>query len=531
MKKSLKWQQFLLLLLMGTSLYALQACSESDGEIELENGNVLVNDHEAVDLGLSVKWATCNLGSDTPEGSGNCYAWGETAVKNNCSWSNYAWGNGGNNKLTKYCVDKSYGTVDNRLTLSSSDDPATKAWGKKWRTPTKDEIKELVQKCVWSSYGDGYEITGPNGKSITLPAAGYCDGSNVEDRGDNGYYWSSSLDASDNSRAYLLNFDERNSDPDNEWADPMARFASRYLGFAIRPVTGDAEMRAPEVMVSKGAAAITSGTSITLSATIASDGGDEVTERGFCYSTTFKTPQINDSKKAVDSENVVFSATIDNLKRGSTCYIRAYAINSKGVGYSEVVSVTVPSLVSDYEAVDLGLSVKWATCNYGATAPEEVGEYVWINTYEVEGWTNWRIPTEEELRELEYDCTWEWTTYKGMNGQLVTGPNGNSIFLPAAGSTEFGCSQCWEELSYETTGLGEYGYYMSSDYNNAYANIMFKRPMLCISEGWCNVDKDIEISHWVNVQIGGFGRLETPKYTQVTHYYQGRASLRLVTDK
>ena len=81
--------------------------------------------------------------------------------------------------------------------------------------------------------------------------------------------------------------------------------------------------------------------------------------------------------------------------------------------------------------VDLGLSVRWTTCNAGAKRPEEEGKYY---TYD-EAIANFKgkLPTKEQWEELKNKCRWEWTTQNGVNGYKVTGPNGNSIFLPAAG--------------------------------------------------------------------------------------------------
>lgn len=129
------------------------------------------------------------------------------------------------------------------------------------------------------------------------------------------------------------------------------------------------------------------------------------------------------------------------------------------------------NLISGHEYVDLGLpsGLKWATCNVGASKPEDYGGYyAWGETEEKSdyGWDtykyyngspgkcqnigsnisgtqydvarikwggSWRMPTFDEILELIGNCTWKWTTYNGVNGQLVTGPNGNSIFLPATG--------------------------------------------------------------------------------------------------
>ena len=93
--------------------------------------------YEAVDLGLSVKWASCNVGATTPEDCGDYYAWGEIEEKENYDWSTYKWCNGSYDTQTKYCTNSSYGTVDNKTTLDLEDDVAHVKWGGSWRMPTK----------------------------------------------------------------------------------------------------------------------------------------------------------------------------------------------------------------------------------------------------------------------------------------------------------------------------------------------------------------------------------------------------------
>ncbi len=78
--------------------------------------------YEAVDLGLSVKWATCNVGATKPEEYGGYYAWGETEEKSYYDWSTYKWCNGSSTSMTKYCTTSSYGTVDNKTVLDPADD-------------------------------------------------------------------------------------------------------------------------------------------------------------------------------------------------------------------------------------------------------------------------------------------------------------------------------------------------------------------------------------------------------------------------
>lgn len=90
------------------------------------------------------------------------------------------------------------------------------------------------------------------------------------------------------------------------------------------------------------------------------------------------------------------------------------------------------TIQQDTDYVDLGLpsGTKWASCNVGATKPEEYGEYYTFDEVQKLGVI---VPTKEQWDELIHKCTWLWTTQNGVNGYLVTGHNGNSIFLPAAG--------------------------------------------------------------------------------------------------
>ena len=170
-----------------------------------------VPDHspaEAIDLGLSVRWASCNVGATYPEDYGGYYAWGETEEKSDCSWKTYKWCNGSSNTLTKYCTAGAYGTVDNKTVLETEDDVAHVKWGGGWRMPSIKEQQELLDKCNWSwteiNGVNGYKVTGPNGNSIFLPAAGYRYGNAVYYIGSGGRYWSASLyDGGSNNALYL----------------------------------------------------------------------------------------------------------------------------------------------------------------------------------------------------------------------------------------------------------------------------------------------------------------------------------------
>ena len=135
--------------------------------------------HNWVDLGLSVLWATCNVGALNPSDYGNYYAWGEIATK------------------SSYTEENSKTYKKRMLDISGKFlyDAATYNWSSCWRMPTRDEFDELVEKCNWQwmSYGShkGYMVTGLNGNSIFLPAAGLLNGSDLVDAEDFGYYYSS----------------------------------------------------------------------------------------------------------------------------------------------------------------------------------------------------------------------------------------------------------------------------------------------------------------------------------------------------
>jgi hypothetical protein len=170
------------------------------------------NGHEYIDLGLSVKWATCNVGASKPEEYGDYFAWGEIEPKEVYDWSTYKWCNGSYNNLTKYCTDAQFSTVDGKKQLELSDDAARANWGGSWRMPTKEEQRELINNCTWTwttqNGVNGCKVTSnKNGKSIFLPAAGVCIGSSIYDAGSGGNYWSSSLPGDPTAASnFTLNF-------------------------------------------------------------------------------------------------------------------------------------------------------------------------------------------------------------------------------------------------------------------------------------------------------------------------------------
>ena len=187
--------------------------------------------YEFVDLGLSVKWATCNVGAERPEDYGDYFAWGETSPKSTYDWSTYKWCRGAKKTLTKYCTSSSYGTVDNKEQLDLADDAARVNWGSPWRMPTYDEWKELKNKCKWTwttlNGVTGYKVVRKkNGNSIFLPAAGYRYDGNLYFAGSDGNYWSSSLYSSYLGSARNLLFG----------SDVFVSRSDRCSGCSVRPV-------------------------------------------------------------------------------------------------------------------------------------------------------------------------------------------------------------------------------------------------------------------------------------------------------
>lgn len=191
---------------------ALALCLSGVAQEEQE-----LNGHEWVDLGLSVKWATHNIGAEREGDYGSYFAWGETEPK-----SSYR----DHNSVTT-------GQDIGDIAGDSVYDAARVNWGDGWRLPTFHECKELIDSCEWtwtSQNGQkGYRVTSEvNGESIFLPAAGRYNGSKLEHKGVTGYYMTSMPNTqSPQHAAELLFYDEVR----------RPYWTERYYGLSVRPVT------------------------------------------------------------------------------------------------------------------------------------------------------------------------------------------------------------------------------------------------------------------------------------------------------
>lgn len=441
---------------------------------------------EYVDLGLpsGLKWATFNVGATKPEEYGGLFAWGETTPRPAASftqyWNTYKWCNGSKDRITKYCIDSSFwgssDPMDNKTVLDLEDDAARANWGDSWRMPTDEEWNELIENCTWT-WTDNYNGTGVAGGIVTSNKPGYTDKSiflpcpilNDDLYKDLGYtpatlglYWSSSLSLQPQSSqlAYCLAFDS---------SQVLEDCLNRFAGFPVRPVYGEF-IPVSSISLSESSLNLEKGSSAQLTATIAPTNATELSVRWVSSDDSIVTVDQNGNVSAVAE---------------GTATVTAYASNGLSASCNVTVIPPLTETGKTFEAVDLGLSVKWATFNIGATRPEEYGEFFsWgeLMTHKEEGYNwssymwcdgtetsmtkyntkseyglidnittllseddvaqvelggNWRIPTRFELDELRDHCYRTWTTQNGVYGYLLkgkkTGYTNASIFLPAAG--------------------------------------------------------------------------------------------------
>ena len=293
------------------------------------------NGYGYVDLGLSVKWATMNVGANNPEEYGDYFAWGETNPKDSYYWTTYKYSNGSETTLTKYNTSTMAGTVDNKTTLELSDDAAYINWDGNWRMPSEAEWEELRKQCTWTwttkNGVKGHKVTSKiNDNNIFLPASGRHFVDALTGIGVDGNYWSNTLNVASPCEAMYVLF----------ISNGAGSFGSdRYIGHSVRPVLGEKVVElTPPIVATTVATQITATTAVT-GGNVTNDGGAEVTERGVCIA-TISNPTTANTKILAGSGTGEFTCNLTGLQANTTYYVRAYAINSKGTAYGDEISFT-----------------------------------------------------------------------------------------------------------------------------------------------------------------------------------------------
>lgn len=390
-----------------------------------------------VDLGLSVQWAPFNLGAAKASERGFLVGWGDVTARNHSTDLKY------------------YPTLtpDGHI-VNTSYDLAKVMWEDKWRMPTDGEINELITQCDWEWTEQdgvkGYLVKSrTNENSIFLPVTGVRTGENISDE-DMGYYWSGML-GTNNSYAQLLGLTE---------STPSLTEMERYLGMAIRPVYGDYKQKV-EVAINENG--VTKGAETVSVPLIFTGTLSYVSDYGVAYATSESALNVQGNNRVNKSgvPNETATITVGGLVSNTTYYFKAYAVTEGNYVESNVIAVTTDAKFPVPEAVDLGLSVKWAKWNMGASSEYEVGGYYgwgdptgdmrsWTSSDYASGYTKtticgtsydiattnwgegWRLPTVEEVKELMDKSTITAKTLNGVAGYTLT-CNGQSIFLPKGG--------------------------------------------------------------------------------------------------
>lgn len=433
---------------------------------------------DPVDIGLSVKWGSFNLGAKEIAGYGYYFAWGETWTKDTYSSDNYWWREDGS--IFRYFQ------LDERTRLVPQDDAVHVNLGGKWRMPTYDEFEELYGTCrnhrdyewEWKVVNGhaGYEIRYlVNGNSIFLPAAGLREVDTLAGVDTVVALLSADLDpTSYGSSALAMTLEE------NELYGSVP--ALRSGGYTIRPVYDEdyVVVDTKGISLERTTLEIYEGQTYDLVATVSPD---NATNKYVNWSTSDKNIATVDYFGKIVAQYTTGKCTItavaDNGGATATCTVI--------VKEDPFAGNVAPLFYSTPDAVDMGLSVKWGSFNLGATKREEYGcYYAWgetdpksyyhMSTYRWNhsdggmtkyclssengfgGFTDgksvldpeddaahvklggkWRMPTEAEMDELiatneNPGYRWTWKTLNGHNGwEIVCLANGNSLFFPAVG--------------------------------------------------------------------------------------------------
>ena len=420
---------------------------------------------DTLDFGLSVRWADRNMGAASPKDPGRLIGWGDTT-------------------LTNYSKKQQYFPVENHsgdISKTQYDVAAVK-WDDKWHMPTAEEIQELINACEWTWVNDAENdsvgvlgsLTTDKTKTIFFPVTGKRKGDTAAEETLKGFYWTGSIGTSDAARAYTFSA---------EAATPVFNNYLRYIGLAIRPVAG------PVIVVIPTGIGTVTTTSVealkaTVTATLTGDLQDAqkvVISYGVSQSDLSYSEIEDDGHRIADVAGTIVM-NLTGLSQNTTYYVKVYVKRTdNSLLESQAYSFKTEKL-AQYpvaEAIDLGLpsGVKWASWNMGSSSPMDVpntkyARYGWgdptgevhtnyTNDYAVSHdskfstrsidiagsqydiattqWgKGWRLPRKADFEELISKCTIVRGTHTDDNGKSrygykLTGPNGNSIMIPAAG--------------------------------------------------------------------------------------------------
>lgn len=244
MKRLLTIRMVLAVVLLA-SLSSCKKNKENAGE------GMYYGNYRYIDLGLpsGTLWATFNLGANRPEGFGDYFAWGEITTKSFYNWYTYKYCLGDDEtQITKYCFTSWYGYghdeygyngfTDSLTVLQPEDDAATVRWGSDWCMPTREQWYELRDNTTITYTTirgvNGCLCTGRNGQNIFLPCAGWHIYGNAADVGEEGHYWSSSIDPTHTTSAIGFGIlHPQANDPDDFY---YVSTSARCQGRSIRAV-------------------------------------------------------------------------------------------------------------------------------------------------------------------------------------------------------------------------------------------------------------------------------------------------------
>ena len=409
---------------------------------ELAQKELIPTASDAVDLGLpsGTRWAPFNVGAFFPEEYGDYYAWGETQTKSNYSWYYYQYFTDKNGNGTPWTIINGKAEIDSGELLDFGNDisgtqydVAHVKWGDDWKMPTKAQCQELVNKCKWTWWitqdlQEGYKVTGPNGNSIFLPAAGFRDNRNIARDGFRGGYWSSTRERERCQNAYLLRFKQYDAfalDPDLH--DVFANVL--HYGRTVRPVTNVKPKQ--QTATTKQIPSFPIDTNITEGTPVINVSGHNAVDLGLPSGTKWADCNIGSSSPIDYGDYFAWGET--RTKRSFEWKTYKYAIDKNRNGKYDYGEKTI-DIGTDISGTDYDVAhVKWGG--------------------------SWMMPTKEQWQELIDCCTWTLTAQGGRKGYKVTGPNGRVIFLPAAG-------HIWGTEGNRIGKMGEYWFATPTNHYN-----------------------------------------------------------------